>query len=75
MRPAYRPRLGVLFPTCRAVLIEKGSSLSHSVILLRELGLPTIINIPGLTQRLQTGQSVMLDGSTGLVTILPHAPH
>ena len=69
------PGWAVLFPTCRAVLIEKGSSLSHSVILLRELGLPTIINIPGLTQRLQTGQSVMLDGSTGLVTILPHATH
>ena len=69
------PGWAVLFPTCRAVLIEKGSSLSHSVILLRELGLPTIINIPGLTQTLQTGQRVMLNGSTGIINILPNDDH
>lgn len=69
------PGWAVLFPTCRAVLIEKGSSLSHSVILLRELGLPTIINIPGLTKTLQTGQTVMMNGSTGAIKILNHADH
>ncbi|MBO0933778.1 PEP/pyruvate-binding domain-containing protein [Fibrella aquatilis] len=67
------PGWAVLFPTCRAVLIEKGSSLSHSVILLRELGLPTIINIPGLTKTLHSGQEVTLDGRTGEITRLPHA--
>ena len=66
------PGWAVLFPTCRAVLIEKGSSLSHSVILLRELGLPTIINVPGLTKRLRSGQYVHLDGTTGELTLLPH---
>ena len=69
------PGWAVLFPTCRAVLIEKGSSLSHSVILLRELGLPTIINIPGLTKSLQTGQTVTMNGSTGAIKILNHADH
>jgi len=64
------PGWAVLFPTCRAVLIEKGSSLSHSVILLRELGIPTVINIPQLTNRLQTGQQVMLNGATGEITVL-----
>ena len=64
------PGWAVLFPTCKAVLIEKGSSLSHSVILLRELGIPTIINIPGLTHRLKTGDTVHLDGRTGTVNIL-----
>ncbi len=43
------PGWAALFPGCRAVLIERGSALSHSVILLRELGIPTIINVPGLT--------------------------
>jgi pyruvate,water dikinase len=66
------PGWAALFPVCRGVLIQKGSALSHSVILLRELGLPTIINIPGLTQTLQTGQRVMMNGSTGEIKILMH---
>ena len=63
------PGWAALFPGCRAVLIERGSALSHSVILLRELGIPTIINVPGLTQHLRTGQHVRLDGRTGTVEV------
>jgi pyruvate,water dikinase len=63
------PGWAALFPGCRAVLIERGSALSHSVILLRELGIPTIINVPGLTQHLRTGQVVQLDGRTGTVEV------
>ncbi len=64
------PGWAALFPACKGVLIEKGSSLSHSVILLRELGIPTIINIPGLTRRLQSGKQVQMDGSKGSIQIL-----
>lgn len=64
------PGWAALFPGCRAVLIERGSALSHSVILLRELGIPTIINIPGLTQRLHTGQLVRVDGRIGEIEVL-----
>ncbi|GAB3839650.1 PEP/pyruvate-binding domain-containing protein [Hymenobacter jeollabukensis] len=64
------PGWAALFPVCRGVIIEKGSSLSHSVILLRELGIPTIINVPGLTRRLQSGQQVHMDGATGEIELL-----
>lgn len=67
------PGWAALFPACKGVLIEKGSSLSHSVILLRELGIPTIINIPGLTWRLQSGAQVRIDGCSGRIEILVHA--
>ncbi len=63
------PGWAALFPVCRAVLIEKGSSLSHSVILLRELGIPTIINIPHLTQLVASGTDIELDGSTGIISL------
>ena len=68
--PGWAP----LFPGCRAVLIERGSALSHSVILLRELGIPTIINIEGLTQALQTGQVIEVDGRTGAIVVSEEAP-
>jgi phosphohistidine swiveling domain-containing protein len=64
------PGWAALFPGCRAVLIERGSALSHSVILLRELGIPTIINVPGLTQHLRSGQCVHLDGRTGELEVI-----
>ncbi len=69
------PGWAVLFPTCRAVLIEKGSSLSHSVILLRELGLPTIININGLTRTVASGQKLTINGRTGEIRRISHAAH
>lgn len=64
------PGWAVLFPNCRAVAIEKGSALSHSVILLRELGIPTIINVPRLTSSLQSGQQVRFDGGRGELEVL-----
>lgn len=64
------PGWAALFPTCRAVLIEKGSSLSHSVILLRELGIPTIINIPRLTQRIKNGDQVIINSKSGKIKIV-----
>ncbi|SNC59418.1 pyruvate, water dikinase [Hymenobacter gelipurpurascens] len=64
------PGWAVLFPNCRAVAIEKGSALSHSVILLRELGIPTIINVPRLTASLQSGQHVRFDGAAGELLVL-----
>lgn len=59
--PGWTP----LFPGCRGVIIERGSSLSHSVIVLRELGIPTIINVPGISASLRDGDRVQLDGQAG----------
>ncbi|HMI04702.1 MAG TPA: PEP/pyruvate-binding domain-containing protein [Pedobacter sp.] len=64
-----------LFPTCKAVLIEKGSALSHSVILLREFGIPAIINIPGLTNKLKSGQRVSMNGTSGVIKIIKDEPN
>ena len=60
-----------LFPTFSGILIERGSMLSHSAIVAREMGIPTIVGIAGLTALLETGQRVRMDGRTGTVEILP----
>ncbi len=60
-----------LYPSCSALLIERGSLLSHSAVVARELGLPTIVGIPGgLMKRLSTGQRVRIDAGRGEVRIL-----
>lgn len=62
-----------LFPTFSGILIERGSMLSHSAIVAREMGIPTIVGIAGITTVLHNGQRVRLDGRAGTVEILPEA--
>lgn len=49
---------------------EKGSVLSHTAIIGRELGIPTVVGVPGVTQRVATGDRVVLDGRAGTATIV-----
>ena len=57
----------MLFPAASALLVERGSLLSHSAIVARELGLPAVVSIAGLTRWLETGDVVTLDGRRGVV--------
>lgn len=56
-----------LFPSAAGLLVERGSLLSHSAIVSRELGIPAVISIPGLTRWLRDGDWVELDGASGIV--------
>jgi phosphohistidine swiveling domain-containing protein len=55
----------MLFPAASGLLVERGSLLSHSAIVARELGLPAVVAIDGLTSWLASGDEVELDGRTG----------
>ena len=57
----------MLFPGALGLLVERGSLLSHSAIVARELRIPAVVSIPGLTRWLETGDVVEFDGRTGLV--------
>ncbi|KAF9579604.1 hypothetical protein BGW38_004076, partial [Lunasporangiospora selenospora] len=60
-----------LYPMCSGLLIERGSLLSHSAVVARELGLPTIVGISGgLMKRLTTGMRIKMDAGKGKVYIL-----
>ncbi len=60
-----------LYPAVSGILIERGSILSHSAIVAREMGIPTIVGIPNLLSSLEDGQVVEMDGKTGIVIIIP----
>lgn len=60
----------VLFPSSAGLLVEKGSLLSHSAIVSRELRLPCIVSLPDITRILKTGDLVEMNGSTGLIRVL-----
>lgn len=57
----------MLFPAASGLLVERGSLLSHSAIVSREMGIPAIVSLAGVTSWLKTGDVVEFDGSTGVV--------
>lgn len=60
-----------LYPSCSGLLIERGSLLSHSAVVARELGLPTIVGVSGgLMKRLKTGDRVRVDAGKGEIRIM-----
>ncbi len=61
--PGWAP----LFPTAGGILVERGSTLSHSAVVARELGIPAVVGIPGLTKALKMGDRVKMDGAAGTV--------
>ncbi len=55
-----------LFPSCKGLIIERGSLLSHSAVIARELGLPTIVGVSGdIFSKLTSGDLVELNATTG----------
>ncbi len=51
----------------QGVVVETGGDLSHGSIILREIGLPAITNVRHVTQRIQTGDKLVLRADIGVV--------
>ncbi|MBR3182370.1 MAG: phosphoenolpyruvate--protein phosphotransferase [Eggerthellaceae bacterium] len=54
-----------------AVITETGGLTSHSAILARAMEIPAVLSIAGVCHRLADGDQVIVDGSTGVVTVDP----
>ncbi len=59
-----------LLAAAKGVVSEKGSLLSHTAIISRELKIPAVVGIDRLTSTIRTGDTVRLDGTTGVVKIV-----
>ena len=59
-----------LIAGARGLISEKGSLLSHTAIISRELGNPAVVGIPHITEYLKDGDLVRIDGDSGTVTVL-----
>jgi phosphoenolpyruvate synthase/pyruvate phosphate dikinase len=56
-----------LMVNCAGLVSEKGSILSHTAIIGRELGIPTVVGVPQATRRIVSGSKIVVDGATGRV--------
>jgi pyruvate,water dikinase len=58
-----------VFPLVSGIITETGGQLSHAAIVAREYGVPAVVNVLNVTQRLKDGQMISLDGSLGHVFV------
>ena len=61
------PSWVMVFPLLKGLIVEKGSLLSHSAIISREMNIPAVVGVQGATTALKTGDFVQFDGSTGII--------
>ena len=54
----------------KGLISENGSLLSHTAIIGRELGIPTIVGVQHVTQKIPEQASIKMDGGSGIIEIL-----
>ncbi len=59
-----------LLAAAEGVISEKGSLLSHTAIISRELKIPSVVGVEGLLDSVNDGDFLHLNGSTGEIEIL-----
>ena len=56
-----------VFSNASAIVVERGSLLSHSAIVARELGIPCVVGLKGATSWIEDGETLAVNGATGTV--------
>ena len=64
--PAWTP----LFLAAGGLVTEVGGMMTHGSVVAREYGIPAVVGVDRATERLQTGQRVRMDGSSGRIELL-----
>ncbi|MBV8913766.1 MAG: phosphoenolpyruvate--protein phosphotransferase, partial [Acetobacteraceae bacterium] len=70
---ALRPSDAALIDPARiaGVATEEGGTDGHTAIILRALGIPSVLGVAGLMQGARWTETVVVDGSSGIVTLGP----
>ena len=57
----------------KGIVIQQGTTSSHTVILARTLGIPAVVGVGGLLERCTPGALVLVDGDAGRAVLSPDA--
>lgn len=55
----------------RGIATDLGSGTSHTAIIARSLNIPAVVGLHDVTDKLESGQHVLLDGYTGVLIVDP----
>ena len=59
-----------LLVSAKGVISEKGSLLSHTAIISREIKIPSVVGVENLMSTVRTGDWIRMNGNTGEIEIL-----
>lgn len=68
--PGTDPSWTPLFLAAGGLVMEVGGMMTHGSVVAREYGIPAVAGVDRVTERLQTGHRVRVDGSRGTVELL-----
>lgn len=68
---ALDPAWTVALLLAGGIVAEVGGVLSHAAIVARELGVPAVVNVAGVTRAVRDGDMIEVDGGRGEVACLP----
>ena len=70
-----RPADAALLDPARlaGVATEEGGADGHTAIMLRALGVPSVLGVPGLSEAAHPGDTIVVDGEAGTVILHPTA--
>jgi len=67
--PATDPAWTPLFLAASGLVMEVGGMMTHGAIVAREYGIPAVVGVHQATTRLETGQRIQVNGSTGEIVL------
>jgi pyruvate,water dikinase len=50
-----------------AIVLDLGGTMSHGVVVARELGIPAVVNVRLGTSLIESGSTIVVDGDAGTV--------
>ncbi len=68
--PMTDPGWVFLMAAASGLIVERGSLLSHTAIIGRELGIPTVVSVEDATRSICDGMLIELDGGSGTIRVL-----
>ncbi|MEX5217982.1 MAG: PEP-utilizing enzyme [Nitrospira sp.] len=69
--PVIDPGMVTVLGLAAGLIAEMGGTLSHGAIILREYGIPGVVNVSRVTELLRDGDRVRLNAVVGLVERVP----
>ncbi len=67
--PSQAMNLGAL--AIAGIVTEAGGGTSHAAILARSRGIPAVSGVAGITDKIRSGDTIIVDGRDGLVLVRP----
>jgi pyruvate,water dikinase len=64
------PAWVVLFTKIKGLVTEAGGAMSHPAVVAREFGLPAVVGTTNAGDRINTGDRIRVNGTTGIVELL-----